>query len=152
MAAGCEEPTALNPTQSGDSALQTTQETTDTLTGAILTGTKWKLVEFVNVSDGTTKIPEPESDQCYWILFDSDTTFSGKTSTNDVVGYYRINLVTSTIYIDDIFGTEINELFDGRLYVEKLHLVCSFEHTETFLKLYYNKTDYLLFNPYDNEN
>ncbi|MDR1347104.1 MAG: hypothetical protein LBJ63_01545 [Prevotellaceae bacterium] len=110
-----------------------------------LKGTKWKLVEFVQVSEGTTKIPEPQSDQCYWITFESNTTFSGKTSTNAIYVHYRINLSTSTIYIDNISGTEINELFDGKLYMECLYLVNYFEVTETSLMLYYNKTDYLLF-------
>jgi hypothetical protein len=114
-----------------------------------LKDTKWKLVEFVHVSERTTKTPEPQSDQCYWIFFDSDTTFSGITSTNEVRGIYRINPPTSTIYIDNIGGTKINELFDGNLYVERLLSVSFFELTKTSLKLYYNETDYLLFKPYE---
>jgi hypothetical protein len=110
-----------------------------------LEGTKWKLSEFVEVSEGTTKIPEPQSGQCYWVFFDSDTTFSGKTSTNAVQGIYRINPPASAIYIDNIGGTEINELFDGKLYVERLLSVSFFKLTETSLKLFYNETDYLLF-------
>jgi hypothetical protein len=117
-----------------------------------LAGIKWKLIEFVQISEGTIKIPEPQSDQCYWIFFDSDTSLYGKTSTNDIWGQYRINPSTSTIYINNLGGTEINELFDGRLYLERMLSICSFEATKTSLKLYYNETDYLLFNLYNHEN
>ncbi|MDR1181166.1 MAG: hypothetical protein LBL13_04230 [Bacteroidales bacterium] len=143
---GCDESTPLIPTQSDSTALQPTEETTNLL------GTKWHLRKFVQVSQGITKTPEPESDQCYWIFFDSDTTLFGKTSTNDIVGHYRIDPTTSTICMDEFGGTKISELFDGNLYMKKMLSICSFELMETSLKLYYNETDYLLFNAYSYEN
>jgi hypothetical protein len=117
-----------------------------------LIGNKWKLVKFVNVSEDTTKDPEPSSEHCYWIIFNNDSTLLGKSSTNDLYGNYQINTQTSTIQIYPVGGTKRNELFDGRFYMECLSSVCSFEVTDTYLKLFYNKTDYLLFNPYANEN
>ncbi|MDR1553432.1 MAG: hypothetical protein LBS69_08230 [Prevotellaceae bacterium] len=110
-----------------------------------LKGTKWKLIEFVKVSEGTTKIPEPQSDQCYWIIFDSNTTLSGYSSNNGLFGYYQINTQTSTMRINSLSGTKRGELFDGYFYLDCLSIVNYFELTETSLKLYYSETDYLLF-------
>jgi hypothetical protein len=143
------EPSVPIPSQSD--TLQPTQNTAYPLTGI-----KWKLVEFVSVSDGTTKTPEqPLSDNCYWITFQNDSVFIGRTSTNDIYGNYEVNTQDSTIRIIYLLTTEVNELFDGPFYSDCLRMLrlsaCSFEVTETSLKLYYNETDYLLFNAYDYE-
>jgi hypothetical protein len=140
----CEEPTVLNTPQSDDPALLTTQDTT-----YALAGTKWKLVKFVNVSEGITKDPEPSSDSCYWIMFNNDSTICGHSSTNELFGYYQINSPLFTIQLL-VGGTKISEMFDGSLYMEKINLVDSFELTNTYLKMYYNnQQNYLLFKSLD---
>jgi hypothetical protein len=158
ISAGCkkEEPnvpissqndTLLIPSQ--NDTLQTTQDTT-----YALVGTKWKLVEFVQISEGTTKIPTKFSFKrnSYWIMFNNDSSLDGCASTNKMNGSYQMDIQTSTIRIDVGYTTYINEHPDGGLYIECLNLASSFEVITTFLKLYYNETDYLLFNAYDDEN
>jgi heat shock protein HslJ len=108
---------------------------------------KWKLVSFVNESDGTTKIPAPNSFGNYWIEFKQNNTLSGVSSTNNFTATFAIsngNLMTIT----DLGGTEINELGDGELFVECLMSAFRFSVTETELKLYYSENNYLLLNLY----
>jgi heat shock protein HslJ len=141
----CEKPTVPNTPQSDDPALLTTKDSTATN----LAGTKWKLVKFVNVSEGITKDPEPSSDSCYWIMFNNDGTMCGQSSTNELFGYYQINFSTLTIQLL-VGGTKISEMFDGSLYMEKINLVDSFNLTNTDLKMYYNnQQNYLLFKSLD---
>jgi hypothetical protein len=118
-----------------------------------LTDTKWKLVEFVQVSEGTTKIPESifKRDP-YWITFNCDSTITGYASINKLSGDYQMDTLVSTIRIDIGIITYALEHPDGDLYIERLNLVSSFELIELSLKLYYNETDYLLFNAQDDEN
>ncbi|MDR2805319.1 MAG: META domain-containing protein [Dysgonamonadaceae bacterium] len=111
-----------------------------------LTETKWKLTSFV--TSGDAKTPEPESDNNYWIIFKDDSTFLAKSSTNDLAGKYKLNFSSSTISITELGGTKINELFDGKFFVESLAAVRSFDLQEDALKLYYNEADYLLFTAY----
>jgi hypothetical protein len=109
-----------------------------------LTGIKWKLTGFV--IGGNVKTPEQDSDNSYWLLFKNDNTLEGKSSTNELMGSYEINAQTSSLLITNLGGTKINELPDGRLFVESLRAVRSFELREGTLKLYFSETDYLFFN------
>jgi hypothetical protein len=112
-----------------------------------LTGVKWKLTSFV--ANGNAKTPEQDSDNRYWILFKDDNTLEGKSSTNMLRGSYEINAQTSSIQITSLGeGTYVYELPDGRLFMESLRAVRSFELQEDTLKLYYSETDYLRFNAY----
>jgi hypothetical protein len=112
-----------------------------------LAGTQWKLAAFVDGMNGVSKTPEPEDDNSYRIIFKDDSTFLARSSTNDLVGKYKLNVSSSTISITELGGTKINELFDGRLFVERLLSLQHYAVEEGFLRLYYNETDYLLFNP-----
>jgi len=112
------------------------------------TNTKWKLIGFVDVKNNTIKMVQPESDNCYVLTFYSDSTFQGKTSTNQVFGKYEINSTTEVLKIVQFGGTEISELQDGQDYVDALLLIDSFAIKERGLELYYdNKNYYLLFKP-----
>jgi heat shock protein HslJ len=110
-----------------------------------LIGASWKLVAFVNGADGTSKTPEPVSENNYWITFNKDGTFSAKSAVNELEGSYTINPATSTISITELGGTKINEQSDGDLFVQQLQSVQSFRVEQSSLKLYHTEKDYLLF-------
>lgn len=111
-----------------------------------LQGVKWKLIGFADTQTGTLKEAEPVSEKCYLLTFNDDNTFEGISSTNQIAGTYVLEKEASSIHITKIGGTEINELFDGKLYVESLAAIQSFLVTEGTLKLYYNdQKQYLLF-------
>ena len=104
----------------------------------------WKLAGFGNTADNTLREAEPkECEKCYTITFLSDGTITGQTSTNEIGGEYQIK--GGSLDFLKIEGTEINELFDGRNYVEALYKVHRFEISSQQLKLCYDDTNYLLF-------
>ena len=104
----------------------------------------WKLIGFVSTADNTLREAEPKDcEECYTITFLNDGTITGHTSTNELWGQYRIT--GRNLNFIQLGGTEINELFDGRNYVEALYKVNRFEIISNQLKLYYGDTDYLLF-------
>ncbi|MDR3137274.1 MAG: META domain-containing protein [Tannerellaceae bacterium] len=111
-----------------------------------LIGESWKLVAFVNDTEGTIETPESISENSYWIVFYKNGELRVESSVNDLYGSYKINLATSTISISALGGSKRNELLDGKLFVEKLQSVESFVVEESSLKLYNNEKDYLLFN------
>jgi hypothetical protein len=111
---------------------------------AELTGIKWKLTGFV--TNGNTRLPEQDSDNSYWLQFKNDNTFTGKSSSNFIGGTYEINHQTSSFRITNLEGTEIYEHPDGRLFIESLMALRSFELREDTLNLYYSETDYLRLN------
>lgn len=116
----------------------------ETLTKLI--GTEWKLIGFAEVGSNTMKVPEPIQDSCYLFNFDSDTTFSGITSTNHIKGEYQYDYVNHIIRVLKIGGTKIGEVADGQLYFESLRIITSFSSTENYLKLYYEDgKKYLLY-------
>ncbi|MDR0680526.1 MAG: META domain-containing protein [Dysgonamonadaceae bacterium] len=135
---------AVYPPEFSDIVLVRAKEASDPDENPKLTDIKWKLTSFV--SNGNAKTPEPDSNDCYWLIFDDDNTLEGKSSANFLLGSYEVNHQTSSLRITNLGGTEIYELPDGRLFVESLMTVRSFELQEAVLKLYYNETDYLLFN------
>jgi heat shock protein HslJ/predicted nucleic-acid-binding Zn-ribbon protein len=111
-----------------------------------LTGTQWKLTGFANVTNGIIKTPEPDSENHYWIIFNDDNTLSGKSSTNELFGSYEADYKAATLRITNLGGTKIGEILDGKLFVKNLQSVYYFSIQKTSLQLYYNDTDYLLFN------
>jgi hypothetical protein len=112
------------------------------------TNTKWKLIGFVDVKNNTIKMAQPENDDSYVLTFYPDSTFQGKTSTNQITGEYVMNSKTGALEIVQFYGTEICELQDGQGYVDALLLIDSFAIKERGLELYYdNKNYYLLFKP-----
>jgi hypothetical protein len=135
-----------------DTASSNTEENENTHISSLI-DTKWKLIGFVDAI-GTIKTPEPERVDCYWIYFDTDSTFTGKSFTNFLLGSYEIDYHLSTIQINNLGGTEINELFDGKLYIENLLTIHSFSVTDKVLKFFYvkeNKEYYLLYKPVSEE-
>lgn len=112
------------------------------------TDTKWKLIGFVNAKNNTIKMAQPENDDSYVLTFYSDSTFQGKTSTNQITGEYVMNSKTGALKIVQFIGTEICELQDGQYYADALLLIDAFAIKERGLELYYdNKDYYLLFEP-----
>jgi hypothetical protein len=112
-----------------------------------LIGTEWKLIGFVQ-SNNTIKMAEPDSKQCYHLHLHADGTITGMSSTNELFGSYGFNFQSSTIEIVNLGGTKINELFDGKLYMENLRTVQSYSISKKGLALYYdNNKNYLLFKP-----
>ncbi|WP_160150033.1 META domain-containing protein [Parabacteroides sp. Marseille-P3160] len=109
----------------------------------------WKLVGFGTTENNEIQTVKPEDcEECYTLTFHEDGTFSGQTSTNQVTGKYKISYQDKELKILNLGGTEINELYDGKLYVESLLKVESYSITERGLELYYNsKKQFLLFKP-----
>jgi hypothetical protein len=113
---------------------------------------KWELVEFVNDVDGTSRMPEPVSKDCYRIIFDRDNTVLGKSSSNAIAGVYEINQCLSGIKINAHFASEAMERSpDGELFLKNLNSSYRYVVTENTLKLYYAENDYLLLNIYEDE-
>ena len=110
-----------------------------------LKGTSWKLAGFADILTGETKEAEPVSEKCYHLIFnDDDNTLAGVACSNPLTGTYVLNEKKSSIRINIWALTEINELFDGNLYLESLNDVRYFSLNENELRLYYAKK-YLLF-------
>jgi hypothetical protein len=121
-----------------------------------LSGTKWQLTAFVNVSEETTKTPilldKPSKYGHYWIQFNEDNTCEGHSSSNLLLGRYSVSSVSSEVQITVGVATYMMELSpDGEEFIEKLNRIHSFVIKDSSLMLYYNETDYLLFDIYDNE-
>jgi heat shock protein HslJ len=114
---------------------------------ALLTDTVWRLTGFVDNS-GEIRIPEPEGNHRYWLRFNADTTFSGKTSVNPFSGKIALDVDRSAIRFSDLDITEFPDTIDSNLYLERLLTANSYSVKESELKLYYNgQKDYLLFEP-----
>ena len=111
-----------------------------------LTGTEWKLVEFVDVATGEMKKAEPTDKWCYRLTLHKNRKMSGYSSTNSLEGKYKINYTQNYIKITIELMTLVNEYDDGDFYLESLENVNFFSVQENELKLYYNnKQNYLLF-------
>jgi len=111
-----------------------------------LKGTKWKLAGIVDTRTGDLKVLEPKDcEECYTLMFDTDSTYTGITSTNKFVGALEI----STGIIRILGSTKIVEQYDGELYFQTLQTVQSFSLQENVLMMYSNnKKNYLLYKPY----
>ncbi|MDR0542304.1 MAG: META domain-containing protein [Dysgonamonadaceae bacterium] len=112
-----------------------------------LQGTTWKLVGFADVETGTLRKAVPEDClPCYTITFITDTTFTGKASSNLIHGHYKIDYEMSHMQIICGTMTEVVPYFDEELFVETMNLVQSFALQEDEMRLYYNdRKNYLLF-------
>lgn len=104
----------------------------------------WKLEGFGDTKTNAFREAEPKDCTiCYTLIFLRNGMLTGKSSTNEIGGEYQIK--GESLDFLKIGGTKINELFDGRNYVEALYKVHRFEIVSKQLKLYYSDTDYLLF-------
>jgi hypothetical protein len=112
-----------------------------------LIGTKWQLVGFVDEKRKTIKLAKPDGGNSYTLLFKEDGYIEGNTSTNGAHGQFiteRDNFLTiqfSTL-------TEINETGDGMFYIESMKKVSQFEISKKGLALMYDRSKYMLFQPY----
>jgi len=117
-----------------------------------LVGTQWKLVGIVDVQSGVLKELDPKKCvKCYTLIFDTDSTFSTHSSTNELVGNYNVDCATHSFLLIDFGGTKINEMGDGMLYCNAFENMAYISDTVQFylqknkLRLYYNKNNYLFF-------
>lgn len=111
-----------------------------------LVGTQWKLIGFVDARRHKVKPAEPEGEGTYLLTFNENGEISGRTSTNTAFGKYSLDDdQLSILEFHNI--TEINELFDGRYYIESMNNVFSFNLSPKGLVLYYNAQKSLLFKP-----
>ena len=123
-------------------ALNASQIDSITFSASSLAGTKWKLNGIVNAGTGAVTVLAPTDDRCYLLSFDEDT-YTGVSSTNDLMGKYTADFETSVIEME-VGGTKLGEVGDGYLYVEALLSVQSFSLLGNELRLYYNeKKSYL---------
>ena len=113
-----------------------------------LAGTKWKLAGIVETQKSDLKVLEPiECEQCYIIYFDSDCTIVGFTTSNEIIGTYKINFEEKSIIFISFGGTKVGELGDGKLWWDIFPTIKSFFLKKNELRLYYNnQKNYLLFN------
>jgi hypothetical protein len=116
-----------------------------------LIGTEWKLVGFADKRKNRIKEAEPKCGSCYIIIFQEDGTITGETSTNQSSGMYQIigsdnNGIKIVAFSN---STEINELFDGKLFIECMQNVNVFSITPKGLELYYEVDKFLLFQPFE---
>lgn len=110
----------------------------------------WKCIGFGTTESNEIRELEPKNcNECYILTFKKDGTIEGYTSTNEAVGEFEINLSTKELQIINFSGiTEINELFDGKEYIETISNVNSYNtNSNDTLLLYYNHQNlYLIFN------
>jgi hypothetical protein len=117
-----------------------------------LAGTKWKLVGFFDVEKNELTEAEPKDcEECYTLTFHTDTTFSGRTTTNVIGGLaegkYKIDYITNTLCINWYTTTQVGERGDGELYSQILrkqflekNQPFTIENTSPkTLELYYNE-------------
>jgi hypothetical protein len=127
MAARCEKPEDNDNNQSQSTSLQ---------------GTQWKLEGIVNVQTDEMQVLEPvDCEQCYTLVFNTDTTAAGKSTTNILL----LNLNTPP-YLG--VATEVGEMGDGFIFTNVLYFITNYEHDNdnAKLKFFYQReeTDYYL--------
>jgi len=118
-----------------------------TFAGLPLIGTKWQLIGFVNANTGRIKKAEKPLENTYTVLFNEDSTFTGHTYSNIMVGEAEIDIAKQYLRIIKIGGTEINEFYDGRMFFECMRDVVNFTLGPRGLSLYYSRDNYLLLKP-----
>lgn len=109
--------------------------------------TEWKLIEFVDVANNTTKIPEPSDSICYRLEFEENLNkLNVHSSTNSLSGEYIINTENYSLLIKNLYGTEINEVYDGNLFMQGIKNTRYYSVSNNILELYYNnRQNYLKF-------
>ncbi|MDR0605834.1 MAG: hypothetical protein LBG80_16190 [Bacteroidales bacterium] len=110
-----------------------------------LKGTNWKLAGFVDMQTEVLTEAQPQCSRCYILAFDTDSTASGYSSTNDV-------LLDISRMPPRFGGTKMGEMGDGDLYWNIWPHVTSYVLKDGILKFFYTidkKEAYLLFKPYE---
>lgn len=112
-----------------------------------LIGTPWKLIGFVDEHRKRVKLAEPEGESSFLLTFKENSDLSGLTSTNTAYGKYFLDIDNRLKISQFNHITKINELFDGRYYIESMNNVSSFSLSPKGLKLYYDTQKFMLFKP-----
>ena len=110
-----------------------------------LLDTKWKLVGIFDAeTDTLIKELEPKDcEECYTLVFDTDSTFLTFSSVNEFKGDYIVDYEDYSFQIVDFMGTKRNEFGGGQLYVNPFweKAIHSFTIKNTYpkiLHLYYD--------------
>jgi hypothetical protein len=117
-------------------------------------GVRWQLYGFVDKETGEVRSPEPPESFIYrgypFILwFKTDGSLVGRTSSNDMIGEYILDLSSSTIEIEVGIMTKVNELPSGDLFLDTLNPgIRRYEVSDGELRIFGDKDVDLLFKPY----
>jgi hypothetical protein len=110
--------------------------------------TTWKLLGFADLNDSTFRYAKPQNDFSYKLRFETDSTFTGTSSTNEILGDYFFDLNLGTIEVIRIGGTKRGEEYDGEYYWESIKQVQTYSISEYGLHLYFHSgNQYLLYIP-----
>lgn len=113
-----------------------------------LIGAQWKLIGFVDSRINKIRLAQPNGPDTYLLVFDEDGGISGRTSTNTAAGRYSADSSSNRFVISNFTHmTKINELFDGRYYIESMNKVFAVKFSSQGLELHYDTSQYLLFQP-----
>lgn len=113
-------------------------------------GHKWHLTKFVDIANNNQKLPLQNSENVYWIKFIDDEKFEGHSYSNNINGYYRMEIDTRSLSFINIGGTEMYELYDGDKFLNYMSLVQNFHVSgDTLRLLYNNRMNYLQFEKLD---
>lgn len=107
-------------------------------------GTRWKLIGFADEKSKSIRLAIPFNDNSYTITFKEDGSISGYTSTNAAGGKYY-NEQTKVEITNFGPQTFINELKDGRSFIDAMNEVSAVNLTDQGLVLHYEKDKFLLF-------
>ncbi len=109
-----------------------------------LVGTRWKLIGFADEKSRSVRLAVPFNDRSYTITFGEDGSITGYTSTNAADGRYHKEPTSFKIAS---FGpkTYMNEVFDGRPYIDAMSKVFAANISDRGLVLHYEKDKFLLF-------
>lgn len=110
------------------------------------------MIGFADEKTGNIRLASPFSTDTYdtYILtFEMDGLLDGITSTNRASGKYVFDENSTSNLQIPFFGpiTYINELFDGRPYIEAMKKVNSYKISSKGLSLNYDDGKFLLFKP-----
>ncbi|MBC8603243.1 META domain-containing protein [Parabacteroides acidifaciens] len=114
-------------------------------------GIYWKLTKAVENGKIIKNIKEEEDYESYKVFtlsFEGDGSFKetgkfkGYSSTNAIEGTYTANNKQSTIYLTEIFGTDLGESEFGYQYMDTLRSIYSWIYYDGCLLLYYGDNSY----------
>jgi hypothetical protein len=110
-----------------------------------LQGTKWKLKGIVDINtDKLTELEPKNSEECYTLVFDTDSTASGRSV------FVEFNVIMKERVITEIMGlgTYIGESYDGDLFRTTMSGTKSYIESPIELKFFNNYANkYLIFKP-----
>jgi hypothetical protein len=104
-----------------------------------LAGTQWKLFGVFDVKNNSLKVLNPvDCEECYALNFDTDSTATGKSSTNQV----WVDFSGKEKFIG--IATMMGERGDGYLFYDAVGSVTSYSCSGNELKFLYNEDRYYL--------